>query len=329
MTPLPKVITSSVIRSAHQGESHGGLYIVDCETGCYEQVLDWNDSSINWEGRGLDRGLRGIAFYDNKILLAASEEIFLYDQNFNLLESYRNKYLRHCHEIFVQEDSLFLTSTGYDSILEFNLKAKRFVKGYCLRYNGFKGTQRRRFLKKLYEKMQVTVKPSFSVFDPNLDKGPLPGDTVHLNNVYCTDEAVYISGSLLNALWCVKENSLTSYAQVPFTTHNVRPFREGLLLNSTASDQIVYISYEGEILEVFNIKRYNEQILLRTSLPQDHARQSFGRGLCLYGDDLIIGGSSPATISLYQFGAGSSALKTVNITMDVRNSIHGLEIWPY
>lgn len=59
MGSLPKVLASSVIRSAHQGQSHGGVYVVDLESNHCEQVVDWNDQSINWEGRGLDRGLRG------------------------------------------------------------------------------------------------------------------------------------------------------------------------------------------------------------------------------------------------------------------------------
>ncbi len=88
---MSKVIASSVIRSAHQGESHGGVYVIDLERSEHSQVIDWNDESIGWEGRGADRGLRGIAFHDEVIYMAASDEIFVYDQKFNLIESYRNK----------------------------------------------------------------------------------------------------------------------------------------------------------------------------------------------------------------------------------------------
>ncbi len=41
-----------------------------------------------------------------------------------------------------------------------------------------------------------------------------------------------------------------------------------------------------------------------------------------------MGGSSPATISVYDLDAGE-ALTSVNITMDVRNAVHGLEVWPF
>jgi hypothetical protein len=63
-------------------------------------------------------------------------------------------------------------------------------------------------------------------------------------------------------------------------------------------------------------------------LPQDHVRQGFARGLCVWNDELIIAGSSPATISVYRLGQ-PEVLKTVTITMDIRNAIHGLEIWPF
>src|SRR5205814_2009766 len=96
MDRLPRVIATSVVRSAHQGESHGGVYLIDLNSGRFDQVIDWNDDSISWEGRGGDRGLRGIAFHNNRVFLAASDEIFVYDTAFNRLDSYRNQYLRRC-----------------------------------------------------------------------------------------------------------------------------------------------------------------------------------------------------------------------------------------
>jgi len=40
------------------------------------------------------------------------------------------------------------------------------------------------------------------------------------------------------------------------------------------------------------------------------------------------GGSSPSTITLYDLEANQVAA-SVNLTMDIRNAIHGLEVWPY
>ncbi|MCH8160115.1 MAG: hypothetical protein IIA08_09595, partial [Proteobacteria bacterium] len=58
------------------------------------------------------------------------------------------------------------------------------------------------------------------------------------------------------------------------------------------------------------------------------ARQGFGRGLCLVGDRFVAGGSSPSTISLYDLDTNQT-VGSVNLTMDIRNAIHGLEPWPF
>lgn len=58
------------------------------------------------------------------------------------------------------------------------------------------------------------------------------------------------------------------------------------------------------------------------------ARQGSGRGLCPIGERFVAGGSSPSTISLYDFDAEQKVV-SVNLTMDIRNAIHGLELWPF
>ena len=96
-TRLPKLIATSVVRGSQQGESHGGIYTVDFEKQTGDQHVDWNTSDIDFEGRGADRGLRGIAFDGNDIYVAASDELFCYDRDFQITKSYKNHYLKHCH----------------------------------------------------------------------------------------------------------------------------------------------------------------------------------------------------------------------------------------
>jgi hypothetical protein len=43
---------------------------------------------------------------------------------------------------------------------------------------------------------------------------------------------------------------------------------------------------------------------------------------------VVAGGSSPSTISVYDLVKNERVL-SVNLTMDVRNAIHGLEVWPF
>jgi hypothetical protein len=79
----------------------------------------------------------------------------------------------------------------------------------------------------------------------------------------------------------------------------------------------------------FGVPRYSDADLLNTEMDDSRlARQGFGRGLCTISDTLIAAGSSPSTIALYDLEQ-KELVKSVNISMDVRNAIHGLEVWPY
>ena len=125
-------MATSVVRGSQQGESHGGIYLIDFENQIANIMVDWNDSGIDFTGRGWDRGLRGIEFYENEIFVAASDELFVYDQEFNIKRSYKNAFLRHAHEINKFENLLFVTSTGYDSLLVFDLNRDEFTRGVHL-----------------------------------------------------------------------------------------------------------------------------------------------------------------------------------------------------
>ena len=98
-----KLVATSVVRGSHQGESHGGVYLIDLDSREVRQTLDWNKADIDWQGRGWDRGLRGIAFDGETVYIAASDELFAYTPDFRLIGSWRNPYLKHCHEISVWE----------------------------------------------------------------------------------------------------------------------------------------------------------------------------------------------------------------------------------
>jgi hypothetical protein len=48
------------VRGSRQGESHGGVYLVDFASQRAVRTVDWDTMNIDWQGRGWDRGLRGI-----------------------------------------------------------------------------------------------------------------------------------------------------------------------------------------------------------------------------------------------------------------------------
>jgi hypothetical protein len=312
------VLASVVVRSAHKGESHGAVYLVDLEHQTRREVVRW-DRDIDWSGRGFDRGLRGIAFHQDLTYIAASDELLAFDQSFCCVGRVRSRYLRHCHEITVDQDRLWATSTGFDSLLCLDLELQRWVLGVCLR---------RGWWQQVTHRLLPALPPRPHLFDPSADDGPEPGDTVHLNTVVAADGAVYCSGTGMGCMLRLEGRDLSTHARVPLGTHNVQPYRGGLLMNLTPADVIRHAAVDGTVLEQWKVPVYDEQQLLNRGLPADHARQGFGRGLCVSPDGDIIGGSSPATVSRYVHGRWS-AVQSFNLSLDIRHAIHGLEIYPY
>ena len=318
--PLPTVLVTEVVRSAHQGDSHGGAYLVNLETGDATRVLNWNRLDIDWEGRGQGRGLRGIIFYNNRIYIAASDELFVFDQNFNIRKTFRNRYLRHCHEIHREGDTLYLTATSFDSILEFDLKKERFVRAHLIRYR----PRRVRTAMGIREDRLLRV----GRYDPNRTDGPPAADTTHINNVATHAGRLLVSGVRLTSILALDRTGHESYAPTPEWTHNAQPYRDGVLYNSTGEDAVCFVSLDGKVRKRFSIPRYDPAELTKTDLPDDYARQAFARGLVATEEGLIIAGSSPSTVTAWDFDSGEQ-LTTVNFGKDIRNAPHGLAIWPY
>lgn len=324
MKELPTVIASSVIRSTEEGDSHGGIYVIDFETEMVKQVVDWNSPDISWEGRGAERGLRGFEFYEGQIISAASDEIYFYDKDFKVIKSFQNKYLSHCHEIYREGDLLYISSTNFDAILIFNLKEEKFIDSFYYRRNYF---LKEGYLKYFLNKLKLTnflYKSEYSWFDPNSEKGPSPKDTNHINNVHVIDEEIFFSGRWLKQIYKVdRDRNLETVRQIPLGTHNVKLFDSGILYNHTSKNKIC-LELENESM-ILDIPTFEKEELVNDSIPEDHARQGFGRGLCIC-NDYIIGGSSPATVTLYSKSSGK-VIKSITITKDVRNAIHGLEVF--
>jgi hypothetical protein len=99
-------------------------------------------------------------------------------------------------------------------------------------------------------------------------------------------------------------------------------------MNSTAEEAVSYFDLKGNLLKSFPVKRYDPSVLTHTELPDETACQAFGRGYCNLGNGYIAAGSSPANVSIYDFN-NERIVKNITLTMDIRNAIHGLEVWPY
>jgi hypothetical protein len=304
---LPALLASSVIRGSLLGESHGGLYLVDLDRGTAELTLDWNTTAIDIGGRGGDRGLRGIAFHGERILVAANAQLLILDRSFRVLESFSNSYLRHCHEISVSGDRVYLTATGFDSLISFDLTTGRFVDGWHLG--------------------PVGHSLGLTHFDPSTSAGPAASHHFHLNSVHASASGIWFSGLNTPGLLQMDGKGMSVAARLPRGTHNAQLWNDGLLYNDTEADRVCYL-LDGHITEMAVPDFDPQSIVNLQRFASAVARPRFARGLCVLANGLIAGGSSPSTLSVYDVRAGRR-LTQQNLSMDVRNAVHGLAVWPY
>jgi hypothetical protein len=243
------------------------------------------------------------------VYIAASDELFAYTARFRPIGAWRNPYLKHCHEIAVWERTLFLASTGFDSILGFDLDGKEFSWAMHVETEQFRFRWR--------------------AFDPRKDDGPLMLNKLHLNNVHCTKGGMYLTGLRTGGMLIFNGREVRMAVELPPGTHNARPFRDGVLFNDTEADVLRYAGREGNEDRALAVPRYPDDRLLNRDLDQSQiARQGFARGLAVLSESVVAGGSSPSTISVYELAKNERVL-SVNLTMDVRNAVHGLEVWPF
>jgi hypothetical protein len=271
--------------------------------------LDCDSEDIDWQGSGGDRGLRGIAIDGETVYFVGSDELFAYSPDFNLIGRWRCPYLKFAHEICIYERCLYITSTGYDSIVAFELDQKKFF--WALHID----VERFNF--------------SGSVYNPMGDEGPMRLNKLHLNNVHANDDGMYISGMNSGGMLHFNGEAIRMSATLPDGMHNAQPYRDGVLFNDTEADVVRYASRSGEEDRALKVPTYDPAEIETMGIDDAQvARQGFGRGLCLINDRLVAAGSSPSTISLYDLQE-SETLLSVNLSMDIRNTIHGIEVWPF
>jgi hypothetical protein len=322
--PLPTVLMTDVIRSSQQGDAHGGAYLINLETGDFEKVLDWNRVDIEWEGRGMGRGLRGIVFLGAEVWIAASDELFVFDRSFNILRSYRCPALHHCHEISTDDRGfIWLTSTSYDSILRFDPKAERFGGGWYIAP-----------VTRTVQGRQVTTLAS-KPYDPN-DAAGLPPrqDRLHINQAFWTPEGgggVLFSGLRFTAA-CLLDpatGGVRPFAVVPEMTHNCQPQQGRMLFNSTGDDAVVLAGVKGAVIRRMPIPKLDPAKIINPGVPGDFARAGFARGLCVdEPSGTVTAGHSPGSVTAFDLSTGR-AVRTVTVTGDIRNAPHGLAVWPF
>ena len=321
-----KIICTTVIRASKPGDVHGGLYVIDVDT---EEVLHhqpYSDDFVNDNERGGERGLRGISVLDDRIIVADSGGLIELDkETYQIVKRFRDdKIFKSVHEICYFDDSIWVTSTAYDSIarvdLDFNLSGFWEVIG----------------------ESKEDYKALLSLREINPGEAP-EEDNFHINSISSNDNRL-VFGGLITHLY----DFYSMEVVVPMPViHNAKSFQHNFYeypdfyaVNLTSFGYLGIIDSKDSIHTMpnsFNNESTGiQRTLLKTrfiALPKtkkikyhvdDVARANWNRGLARHNELLFVG-MSPARILVYNMDSRDIE-KTIQLEEDIRHCIHGLEV---
>lgn len=307
---MPKLIATTVVHGARPGESHGGAFLIDLEKQAVFQTIDLNSEDIEWFGDEGGRGLRGIAFDGDRIYIAASDRLMVYGRGFDFIEAWQNTFLSNCHGIYIYQRKLYITSTGNDCILAFDLDEKKFDWAMQVKSEQFR------------------FRPL--VFDPDAPDGPLFINKLHLNTVRCGEGGMHISGLNTDGILHFNGEEINMSVELPAGALNARLFRNGILFNDSHAGVLRYTGDdEGAEDRAMAVPFFTESDhSTHDSSALRMLKRGYARGLCVLSANVVAGGCTPAGVSLYDLRR-NSRLMTVNFTRDVRVAVNCIRAWPW
>jgi hypothetical protein len=305
-----KIICTTVIRAAKQGDIHGGLYVIDIDSEEVIHYAPYEMDFVNDNERGGERGLRGICVLPDRIIVSDSAGFIELDKNtYEIKRTHQNKdYFKSIHEIAFHDDHLWVTSTAYDAIakvdLDFNVVDFWELQGKSLENS-----------KLLTGKKQITQEEKQE------------DDNYHINSVCINDGKVFVSGLLtplydfetMDAVCGSPSMNAHGFPSVYSFVHNFYKYDDSFIANLTSFNAIG-ISKEGEKFEIHKIPASKRAVYHIDSI----AANNWNRGLVRYGDKIIIG-STPARIMVFDIPTRTFE-KEIKLEKDMRHAIHGLEI---
>ncbi len=114
---MPIVLISTVIRRAPLDKPSGYLYVYDTQKGLVTQksvIMEPAYREYNSNPRGGMRGSKGMNYNGEIFAVANGTSVFYYDRNWKPLDIRYHPSASHIHEIFLENDNVWVTSTEND-----------------------------------------------------------------------------------------------------------------------------------------------------------------------------------------------------------------------
>ncbi len=313
-----RLIATSVVRDA-PAECHGFVYVVDWDK---KRILKRFQPPVRLPKlnipRGGSRGYKGITFLGDRCYIGYYNSIFVYDANWNLVDTISPPLFASIHEIESDGEGIWVTSSGIDAVLKISPAGEVLERHFI-----------GELLPEDLERVGIRPRP----VDPDGDYRELlehmSTHVAHPNGLSVVDGRPYVTLYRPGAVIGLNPFELVWRDDAYYGVHSGRVVDGGRLLYLAASFQSKFVGFDlksgNKVLEVSMIQSGKDESpwmglvrraihhpamgrmptvfilkhappVVRRLLPT--SRPGWTRGIAIVDEDHFFGGSSSATISL-------------------------------
>lgn len=315
-----RVFATTVIRGTKEREITGFLLEIDwVHNNVKKRIpIPLDTGHPFWNSRGGNRGGRGIFVHNGILYVATALSVLKFDRDLNQVGEITHPYLAGLHEIYVDDDGIWLTATVHDLVVKIDFEGNVLDEWW--------GSESR-VMQRYFE---------FSSRDLNLALD-FPEETfVSEYEEYCKDEIFHI-----NTVWS-QNGKVYAFSSNKRSLIKIRPKPEKVVLQDgqlrsphngilTPDNRIIVNDTKNQCIRVYDLLGRRLKTL-STALGKrpiggsmQFAQPGWQRGLSHVTDSIYLVGTSPATV--FEVDIDKNIIGQVcRIDMDTRHCIHGLTV---
>lgn len=312
-----RVFATTVIRGSEDSELTGFLLEIDWRAnGIKKQIpIPLDTRHPFWNSRGGNRGGRGLMYHNGILYVATAMSILLYDDNLNRIGEITHPHLGGLHEIYIDDNGIWVTSTLHDLIIKLDFNGKMIEEWY--------GCQSKHLQKEFdFQDRKLNLSLAFPAenFVQHYENY-CKEEIFHLNSVFPHNHSLYALSSRMKAFIRVKPD-----IKVVIKDNDLRAPHNGII---PVENQVIINDTRNQCLRIYSLETGERLLSMFTPVfgaPQKSAQfASYGwqRGLFPLKHPLYLVGTSPAAVFEVDIQKGLIG-QVCRIDTDVRHCIHGL-----
>jgi len=268
-----------------------------------------------WNSRGGNRGGRGIAIHNDHLYVATAINIIQYDKSFRFVKEISNPKFCGLHELFIEDDGIWVTSTIHDLIIKVDFDGNTLFE-----WLGSESKLLQKTFKFGGRKLNLELDFPEEEYAKRYGKY-VKGERLHLNTVQVFDGKVYAFSCSKRALIKIhpKPERIVMRDSSLVAPHNCFFIgKNRIIANNTRMQTINLYDKKGK-----RVKTIHTRVHTNKGRSFQFAKEGWQRGLTHMNGKKYLIGTSPVTVFQVDISKGIIE-RVVPLSDDVRHCVHGL-----